>query len=215
MPTLLHLDSSADLTGSRSRAITRTFAEAWTRRGSDHVVVYRDLHRDPPPHLSDPALHWPARLRTGGPPPAEEALRHQQEYLDELLAADVLLVGAPLYNYSLPSTLKAWVDHIHVPGVTAAFDTDTKPMAGRPAVVVRTRGAVYDEGTATAGWDHGTPALQLVLGTALGMDVTVVTADLTLAEFVPALSTQVGRAREELAAAHRRAAELADELGTS
>lgn len=213
MPTLLHLDSSADLTGSRSRAITRTFADAWRGCGPGHVVVHRDLHRDPPPHLSDTALHWPARLRAVGSSPAEDAVGRQQAYLDELLAADVLLVAAPLYNYSLPSTLKAWVDHVHVPGLTAAFDIDSRPMAGRPAVVVRTRGASYDPGTPTDGWDHGTPVLQLVLGTALGMDITVITTDLTLAETVPALSEHAGRARDELAAAHERAAAMAAELG--
>jgi FMN-dependent NADH-azoreductase len=116
MPHLLHLDSSADVERSRSRAITATFAAAWREHGAGHSVSYRDLHRDPLPHLADAALHWPPRLRPDGaaPPAAAEAL--QQELIEELTSADVLLVGAPLYNYSLPSSLKAWIDHIHVPG---------------------------------------------------------------------------------------------------
>lgn len=84
----------------------------------------------------------------------------QQALVDELLAADVVVVGAPMYNYSLPSSLKAWIDHIHIPGVTAPFDGDTQPMAGRPAVVVTSRGGSYDPGTATEGWDHGVPVLE-------------------------------------------------------
>ena len=190
MPHLLHLDSSADVERSRSRAITATFAAAWREHGPGYSVSYRDLHRDPLPHLADAALHWPPRLRPDGaaPPAAAEAL--QQELIDELTAADVLLVGAPLYNYSLPSSLKAWIDHIHVPGVTAPFDVPTQPLAGRPAVIVSAQGASYDAHTPTEGWDHAVPVLDLILGTALGMTLTVITTSLTLAETVPALADQ-------------------------
>src|ERR1700727_3827422 len=119
MPHLLHLDSSADVERSRSRAITATFAAAWREHGPSYSVSSRDLHRDPLPHLADAALHWPPRLRPDGaaPPAAAEAL--QQELIDELTAADVLLVGAPLYNYSLPSSLRAGFATLHVPGATS------------------------------------------------------------------------------------------------
>jgi FMN-dependent NADH-azoreductase len=213
MPQLLHLDSSADAEGSRSRAITRTFADTWQACGPTHTVTYRDLHRDPVPHLADASLHWAARLRPAdaSPPPAAEAL--QQALLDELLAADVVVVGAPMYNYSLPSSLKAWIDHIHIPGVTAPFDGDTQPMAGRPAVVVASRGGSYDTDSPTAGWDHGVPVLELILGTALGMNVELIATDLTLAASVPALAGEVERSRRELAEAHEAAIAAARRLG--
>jgi FMN-dependent NADH-azoreductase len=188
MPNLLHLDSSADLTGSRSRAITAAFEQAWTARGPEYTVTRRDLHLDPLPHLSTPALHWAPRLRVEGEtaPAADEA--RQQVVLDELLAADVLLIGAPMYNYSLPSTLKVWIDYIHVMGVTTTFDeTPSQPLAGRPAIVATSSGGSYTEGKPTAGWDHATPVLELILGTALGMSVTVLNAELTLAPRIPEL----------------------------
>lgn len=215
MPHLLHLDSSADGERSRSRAITRTFADAWREGGPRYTVTHRDLHRDPLPHLADAALHWPPRLRPDGaaPPAAAEAL--QQELIAELTAADVVLVGAPMYNYSVPSALKAWIDHIHVPGVTAPFDVPSQPLAGRPAVVVTSRGAAYDEDTPTAGWDHAVPVLELILGTALGMTVTVIAASLTLAETVPPLAGQIERSRAELARAHQEAAQTAKRLAAS
>jgi FMN-dependent NADH-azoreductase len=212
MPRLLHLDSSIDPARSRSRAVTAAFADAWRDRGSEFTVVHRDLHARPVPHLTNAASHWAPRLRRpeDSPPAAESAL--QQELLDELLAADVLLVGAPMYNYSLPSTLKAWVDHIHVPGVTAPFDTADQPMAGRPAVVVTSRGAVYDAGTPTEGWDHTVPPLQLILGSSLGMTVSVLAVNLTLADSVPALADQLPRAEAELATAKAAARDLARSL---
>ncbi|WP_382304575.1 FMN-dependent NADH-azoreductase [Herbiconiux sp. UC225_62] len=213
MANLLHLDSSADLETSRSRAIGHSFSEAWLAAAPGNTVTHRDLHRDPLPHLADAALHWPPRLRPAGSTPPADAEALQASLIAELLAADALLVGAPLYNYSLPSSLKAWIDNIHVPAVTAPFDVDTQPLAGRPAVIVTSRGASYDPGSPTDGWDHEVPALRLILGTALGMDVTVIATNLTLAETVPALSDQIDRSRRELVEAHEAAAALARELG--
>lgn len=209
MPQLLHLDSSIDPARSRTRAVTAAFADAWRGRGDDFTVTYRDLHADPVPHLTSAASHWAPRLRQPGdvPPPEEEA--RQRDLIAQLLAADVLLVGAPMYNYSLPSTLKAWVDHIHVPGVTAPFDTGDQPLAGRAAVVVTSRGAVYDPGTPTEGWDHTVPPLRLILGDALGMAITVLVTNLTLAGTVPALADQVDRAEAEFTAAKAAARDLA------
>jgi FMN-dependent NADH-azoreductase len=220
MPHLLHLDSSAALSNSRSREVTATFAKEWLGRGPEFTVTYRDLHASPLPHLADAALHWPERLRpagaegTGGTAGADRAAfeageKVQDELISELLAADVLLVGVPLYNYSVPSSLKAWIDHIHVPGRTAPFDGQTQPLAGRPAVLVSSRGGSYDAGSPTEGWDHAIPVLQLILGTALGMNVEVITTSLTLAETVPALADELDRSRAELSAAHQAAAEAA------
>ena len=213
MAHLLHLDSSADLDESRSRAIGATFVDAWLAADPENTVTHRDLHRDPPPHLPDAALHWPARARAEGANPPADAEALQRRLIDELLAADVVLVGAPLYNYSMPSTLKAWIDYIHVPGVTAPGDIDTQPMAGRPAVVITSRGGAYDEGTVNAGRDHAVPPLQLILGDALGMPVTVIVTSLTLAEVVPALADEIDRSVEELALAHDEAASAGSRLG--
>jgi len=218
VPHLLHLDSAATLKGSRSREVTATFAETWRGRGPGFTVTHRDLHLDPLPHLADAVLHWAPRLRQEGAATADpaalaadEAL--QQELVAELLAADVLLVGAPMYNYSLPSSLKAWIDNIHIPGRLAPFDEPTQPLAGRPAVVVSSRGASYDPGSPTDGWDHEVPVLGLILGNALGMQVEVITTSLTLAETVAALAPQLDRSRGELAAAHNEAAAAALRLG--
>ncbi|PPF87163.1 FMN-dependent NADH-azoreductase [Subtercola sp. Z020] len=215
MAHLLHLDSSADLDRSRSRSIGRTFDAAWLAADPSNTITHRDLHVDPLPHLADPSLHWPPRLRPAGSHPPVEAEELQRELIEELVAADAVVVGAPLYNYSLPSTLKAWIDYIHVPAVTAPFDVDTQPMKGRPAVILSSRGASYDAGTRTADWDHEVPAISLILGNALGMEITVITTSLTLADSVAALAAQLDRSTAELAAAHEAAREVAGRLGST
>jgi FMN-dependent NADH-azoreductase len=103
----------------------------------------------------------------------EAAAALQREIVDELLAADVLLVGVPVYNFSLPSTLKAWVDRVHVPGWTFA---GPQPLAGRHAVLVTASGMAYDAGTPTAAWEHAVAALRVVLVESFGMTVHVLEA---------------------------------------
>jgi FMN-dependent NADH-azoreductase len=212
VPKLLRLDSSADARTSRSREVTSAFARAWQARGPQYTTVYRDLVRDPVPHVTDSALHWAPDLRLPDESPEPEAQHAQQELLDELGAADVLLVGAPLYNYTVPSTLKAWIDQVHVLGVTAPFgELAVQPYRGKPAVVVASQGLAYDDGP-QQGLDHGVPVLREILGRALGMDVTVLYTRYTLAGRVPQLEQMIGRAAAEHEAALRQAAELATTL---
>ena len=214
MPTLLHIDSSADVATSRSRAITGAFADAWRALGDDHTVVRRDLHVDQLPHLSDPALHWPARLRLPGAAPDLAAESLQQQLVDELVAADVVVIGAPLYNYTVPSTLKAWIDNIHLPGVTAPFDgDDQQPMLGRPLVVATSRGGSYDAGSPTEGWDHAVPVLQQIMGATLGMTVEVIATNLTLRGQIAMPDGARERAERELAEALAAAGDAARRLG--
>jgi FMN-dependent NADH-azoreductase len=209
---LLRLDSSADFRHSRSREVTEAFARKWTARGPGYAVVHRDLAKDPVPHVTDSALHWARGLRTEEeqPHPAAEAV--QQRIIDELTGADVLLIGLPLYNYSLPSTLKAWIDQIHVPGTTAPFgDGSTQPCKGKPAVIAAAQGLSYDDGP-QAGIDYSVPVLREILGRALGMELTVLYSRYTLAGRIPPLAEFRPKAEQEHESALRQAAELAATL---
>jgi FMN-dependent NADH-azoreductase len=212
VPHLLHLDSSAGGDASRSRAVTAAFAQAWRSRGADYTIAYRDLHRHALPHLADAELHYAPRLRRADAVLPSDAEALQQELIAELVTADVLLVGAPMYNYSLPSSLKAWLDHIHVLGVTATFDEPTQPMAGHPAIVVASRGAYYGEGSPTPDWDHAVPVLEILLGSALGMIVTVLVVSRTLSDRLAPLRPMADQAARELADATEEAIRLAGEL---
>lgn len=212
VPTLLHLDSSADLTGSVSRALTARFATGWTARGADHVVVRRDLHSAPLPHLPTNVLHWAPQLREPHETVPADAEDLQRRLIDELLTADVVVIGAPMYNWSIPSTLKAWIDYIHVPGTTAPFGDDHRPLAGRPVVIVSSRGDQYGPGTPNAGSDHEIPALTQVLGVALGMSVHVVIAELTLVGRIAAMAPLAAQSAASRAGAEQTIDRLSTEL---
>ncbi|MFD3810391.1 FMN-dependent NADH-azoreductase [Rhodococcus sp. NPDC058639] len=212
MPRLLHLDSSADLDASVSRELTRLFVDTWRATGSGHTVIERDLHRSPLPHLPDAALHYAARLRTGTerPDPAAEGL--QAELIAELMGADAVVIGAPMYNWSMPSSLKAWLDYVHVLGTTVPFDNSDAPLAGKPVVIVSSRGNTYAPGSPGEGTDFVIPPLMQVLGTSLGMSVSVVTAELTLADRLAPLAPFADLAAESLAAARDAVRILATSL---
>src|SRR6478752_4484907 len=126
MATLLHLDSAVFPQGSASREVTAAFVAAWREQHPDGQVVYRDLAANPLPHLDAPAV-------IAG---AEDALRG--ELAAELAAADAVLIGAPMYNFSIPSTLKAWLDQVILIGRTAMSE-DSK-IKGTPVTVVASRG---------------------------------------------------------------------------
>jgi FMN-dependent NADH-azoreductase len=212
VPILLHLDSSADLSQSVSRRLTERFARAWADLGSSHTIVRRDLHVDPLPHLPTNALHWAARLRPGQSVPAD-AEQLQADLIAEVGSADVIVIGAPLYNWSMPSTLKAWIDYIQVGGLTSPYDSDHRPFAGKPVVIVSSRGDEYGPESRNAGTDHEIPALRQALGVALGMSVRVVTAELTLAASIPAMAGLRDRAEQSERAAEAELDALVTELG--
>ncbi|MGC0365708.1 FMN-dependent NADH-azoreductase [Rhodococcus sp. 27YEA15] len=213
MPQLLHIDSSADLHASTSRELTALFAQTWSEISDDHTTVRLDLHRDPLPHLPDAALHYAPRLRVPGELPDADAQAVQARVLEQLDAADVVVIGAPMYNWSIPSTLKAWIDHVHVLGTTVPFDTVDLPVVGKPVVIVSSRGNTYQPGSGNEGDDHTVPPLVQVLGVSMGMDVSVVTVELTLADRLPPMAPLAAQGRASLAAARASVVELARKVG--
>ncbi len=112
MVHLLHIDSSARTTGSISRQLTAEFALHWKRTHPDGIVTYRDLAANPVPHINEAtvaAMFIPPATRL---PEQIQATTLQEELIAELAAADTVVIGAPMYNFSIPSTLKAWIDPV-------------------------------------------------------------------------------------------------------
>ena len=134
---LLHIDSS--ILGENSA--TRTLGAAVVARFRDQVpdleVRYHDLHAEPLPHLSAGSL--------AGVDPTEAA--RAERAIEDLLAADVLVIGAPMYNFSIPSTLKAWIDRVAVAGRTFRYTAEGPEglATGKRAILVIAQGGVHAE----------------------------------------------------------------------
>ncbi|WP_200302933.1 FMN-dependent NADH-azoreductase [Streptomyces adelaidensis] len=187
MATLLHLDSSAFPAGaSTSRTVTETFRKAWEDQHPGGTVIYRDLHAAPVPHISadahtagfaDPATHTPEQAA---------AFAEREKLIAELEQADAILIGAPMYNFSIPSTLKAWLDNVVLMGRTAMAE-DSK-VKGTPVTVVASRGGSYAAGTPREPFEYVQNYLTAVLSDALALDVDFIVPELTMAPHNPAMS---------------------------
>ncbi|WCM93842.1 FMN-dependent NADH-azoreductase [Acidovorax sp. NCPPB 2350] len=145
---ILHLDSSVLGEASVSRNLTRHIVEALLREQPSARIVYRDLAEDAIPHLTGPIA---AGFRSQGPQEFAAAVRDEHArsstLVEELLASDVIVLGAPMYNFSVPTQLKAWIDRVTQPGRTFRY-TETGPIGltqGKRVIVASTRGGMYSE----------------------------------------------------------------------
>jgi len=135
--TILHIDSSITGEASASRAISRSILERLVAGDRDATVVTRDLVANPLPHLTLASFN-------------------DQEVLEEFLAADTIVIGAPMYNFTIPSQLKAWIDRIAVSGKTFRYTEDGPEglVKGKRVIIALARGGIYSEGSPARALEH-------------------------------------------------------------
>jgi FMN-dependent NADH-azoreductase len=178
MANILHIDSSVRSTGSLTRQLGGEYIAKLTAANPAATVVTRDLAANPLPHLTEQvigAYFTPAEQRN-----AEQAaaIKTSDALVDELLAADTIVIGAPMYNFSVTSGLKAWIDHVARAGRTFQYGANGIEglVTGKKVVVFVASGGVYSEGPAAA-YDHITTYLRAVLGFLGLTDVTFIVAE--------------------------------------
>jgi FMN-dependent NADH-azoreductase len=202
MAQLLQIDSSIQGDRSVSRRLTARAADVWRTAHPDGTVTYRDLGTHPLPHLDadgglarmvPPENHTSAQA-------ASWAL--SEELVAEILAADTILLGLPLYNFGPPSSVKSWVDHLVARGLSIDAATGGGLLGGRELIVLASRGGGYGAGAPREGWDHAEPWLPHGLN-ATGLETRFIAAELTLADVNPAMAELKPLAAESLAAAER------------
>jgi FMN-dependent NADH-azoreductase len=157
--TILHVDSSITGEQSASRTLTRSIVDQLKTAQPGQRVVYRDLAADPLPHLTLDAF-------------ADSSV------LDEFLAVDTVVIGAPMYNFTLPTQLKAWIDRLAVAGKTFRY-TENGPeglVKGKRVIVALARGGFYGEGSPAAALEHLETYLRGVF-TFIGVESEFVAAD--------------------------------------
>lgn len=200
-PHLLRIDTSVRTDDSVSRRLTDLAATAWRREHSDGVITVRDLASDPVPHFDSVAE---AARRRSDLTVAEQSRAELADTLAaEIERATSLVIGMPLYNWGAPSQLKAWFDHL-IASPLARDSTTMAPMLSvDQAVLVVARGGSYGEGTPRAGWDHATD-WAVKSFTAIGLDLTVVAVEMTLAPGAPYLAEFEHIYHRDLAAAEEQ-----------
>lgn len=210
--TLYRLDASIRVDGSASSELANIVEQEWLAAHPGDTVVRRHLGTAP-----IPADAWPLAVSAGQTP--EEDRSHQQRQavalaatlVDEMLAADAILLAVPLYNFGVSQHIKAWIDLIITE--TRASLPGGPLLAGKPVVLATVRGGAYGPGTPREGWDHSTAYLTHILGTVWGADLTMVEREFTLVGVNPAMDAFTDQAAvmhaEALAAAHEAGQALA------
>jgi FMN-dependent NADH-azoreductase len=176
---LLHIDSSILGDNSISRKLTQTAANQWRQVYPDIDIIYRDLAAQAPNHLSAEVLN------AGFVQPEQRSALQRDEValgealLEEFIASDVVVIGAPMYNFTIPSQLKAWLDRVLVKGRTFKY-TESGPAGlagGKRVVIVSSRGGIYSAGSPAQAMDHQESYLKAALGFIGITDIAVIRAE--------------------------------------
>jgi FMN-dependent NADH-azoreductase len=175
---LLHIDSSILGGNSASRQLSAAIAGQLAEATPGLDVVYRDLAADPLSHLS--GEHFAARQGAVPESPAiQKDIAASEAVLDEFLGADIVVIGAPMYNFGIPSQLKAWIDRIAVAGKTFRYGAAGPEglAGGKRVIVVVSRGGLYGPGMPTAAFEHVESYLRGVFGFLGVTDLEIVVAE--------------------------------------
>lgn len=182
MATLLNIQSSPRGNNSISRTLSDDLVTAWRAKHPDGKVVVRDLAENNLPYVGVPwiaGIFQPADERT---PEMRQALEISDELIAELFAADEILIGTPMYNFTVPANLKAWIDLVVRPRVTHSGPPDRIGLVtGKTCKIIIASGGSYDEGLPAAASDHESGYLKRILGFIGVTDVEVILAGGTAA----------------------------------
>ncbi|MBD2505196.1 FMN-dependent NADH-azoreductase [Anabaena azotica] len=177
MANILHIDSSPRGDRSISRTLSYEFITSWKDTHPSDTVTYRDLGRNPVPHVDEPWIAAAFSSPDTHTPELQAAIKLSDSLIDELLAADRLVFGVPMYNLTIPSTLKAYIDQIVRVGRT--FTVGANGYQGlvdssKKVLVITSRGGSFAPGTPYAAYDFQEPYLRAILGFIGLIDVTFI-----------------------------------------
>lgn len=203
---LLHIDASILGAGSVSRALSARIVRRLSEAGSPPELTYRDLSAVDLPHLSLSSLpgDHPLSAQAGVLDAAGQSARDaSQRMLDEFVAADTVVIGAPMYNFSVPSQLKAWIDRIVVPGKTFRYGANGAEglMDGKRVIVALARGGYFGDQTGAGAAEHAETYLRTIFAFIGIADPVFVIAE--------GLATGEGNRAKAVDAAHESIARLA------
>ena len=176
---LLHIDASINGNNSASRKLTAQIVDAWKAKHEGTQVSYLDLVADAPNHFTSAAMA-PRTGQTDGLSAEQVAENAVSEKLvSQFLAADVVVIGAPFYNFSIPTQLKAWIDRIAQPGRTFRYTANGPEglAKGKTVIVASSRGGMYSTSAAAEAMEHQESYLKVVLGFFGITDVRIVRAE--------------------------------------
>jgi FMN-dependent NADH-azoreductase len=177
MPILLHIDSSPR-SASVSSQLAATFVNRWKKQNPSGTVIHHNTTNEKVPFVDEPALD----VLYGGLAPATEDQKHilalSEQFIEEFLAADVIVLGIPMWNFGIPASLKAWIDLVSRPGRTFGYveggGVASLVPAGKKVVILLSSGGGYQPGSPYATYNQVEPYLRTIFAFFGLVDVPVV-----------------------------------------
>lgn len=196
MSDLLVIEVSPMGEYSISRSVSKVFLTAFTEKNPSSTIVTRDLATDPVPHLDVEAIS------AGRIPEAERSAAMQAKFdyrlglISEVNSAKHILISTPMWNFSVPSVLKAWIDQLIITGSVA--------VTGKVTIIIA-QGGSYAEGAPRAGWDWETGYLKQVFSAIGATDIEIILSEFGLAGVVPVMAAFIDNKVTSIAAAKEAA----------
>ncbi|HCE6396368.1 MULTISPECIES: FMN-dependent NADH-azoreductase [Pseudomonas aeruginosa group] len=179
MPKLLHIQSSANLQNSVTRVLSEKFVETWSHNHSNVQVELLDLVANPLPHFGPEILQAGVLSQDQWTPEVRNAVELSDRLIKQLEAADILVIGAPMINFTICTQLKAWFDHVTIAGRTFKYSAPGASkglLFGKKAFVIEARGGDYTDIPMNA-FDFQEPLLRMLLGFIGIFDVSFIRAE--------------------------------------
>lgn len=202
MPYLLYISASPQGARSVSRSLANEFLANYALINPDVDIIERDLITDPVPHLDGETLgaSWsPAESHT---PTMSSKFKARMDLINEFKGAKEILVSTPMWNWSVPSVLKAYIDHLVYPGVLGGGKPEESISA--KVTVVASQGGSYAPGTPKEGWDHLSGYLSKVFTQLGSKDVEVILSELNYAGMVPGMESLLEKKQASFARAQEK-----------
>ncbi|MEH6472162.1 MAG: FMN-dependent NADH-azoreductase [Halopseudomonas sp.] len=179
MSKLLVINSSPVTDNSKTRQLVSRFVERFSATQPQVELLNRDLGRNPPPHIDEVtigAYYTPDEQRN---PAQQQAVALSDQLVDELMAAETLVIGSPMHNFSITSALKTWIDHVARVGRTFQYGANGPEglATGKKVYVISARGGNYGVGSPAAAMNHQDTYLKTVLGFIGITDVVFINAE--------------------------------------
>lgn len=189
MSSLLHIEVSPGGENSVSRTVSAEFVAAWKEKNPEGNVISRDLNANPVPHLDGEAIFAGYMAEADRSKEMATKFNYRLGLIKEITGVTDILISTPLWNWNVPSVLKAYIDQIIIPGTLDGSGADG--LKGKKVTIVIAQGGSYAQGAPRHGWDYATGYLKLVANALGATDVEVIIAELTLAGVVPSMESLI------------------------
>lgn len=199
MKSILQIEVSPSGNYSVSRGVSEEFMSAWKEAHPGGRIIQKDFVNQPVPHLDGEAIYANYSPAEQHSPSMKEKHAYRLGLIEEITGVDEILISTPMWNWSVPSVLKAYFDQIILQGV---LDGSGKSgLAGKKVTFIVAQGGSYKDGAPRAGWDFATGYLELVAKALGATDIEVILAEFTLAGVAPGMESLLDAKNASIAAA--------------